>query len=61
MNTPSDLNAYYSASPESHSAKMDAYIQFMHAAHAGDAEMVNKENCCSKPYSIDFFCILADS
>ena len=42
MNTPSDLNAYYSSSPESHSAKMDAYIQFMHAAHAGNAEMANK-------------------
>ncbi|MSP53862.1 MAG: hypothetical protein EXR81_06415 [Gammaproteobacteria bacterium] len=42
MKKQSGLNAYYSASPESRSAKMEAYIQFMHAAHAGDAEMANK-------------------
>lgn len=42
MSNTADIKAYYSFSPELHSPKMEAYIQFMHAAHAGDAEMANQ-------------------
>lgn len=35
-------SAYYSTSPESHSAKMDTYIHFMHAVHDGDAKTANE-------------------
>jgi hypothetical protein len=38
--TPTSI--YYSASPESHSAKMNAYIHFMHAVHDGDAKTANE-------------------
>jgi hypothetical protein len=38
--TPTSV--YYSASPESHSAKMNAYIHFMHAVHDGDAKTANE-------------------
>lgn len=38
----SSAAAYYSASPESHSAKMNTYIHFMKAAHDGDAKTANE-------------------